>query len=73
MKAGGFRATPFLLNILNVVLKCMKYEKSSAMCLYLEVSEIHANVTDGLLLRNVLRPEPGHLFLPLAVSVQSRY
>lgn len=73
MKARGFRTTPFLLSILNVVLNGMKYEKSSAMCLYLEVSEIHANATDGLLLKNVSQPDLRHLFLPLAVSVQSRY
>lgn len=32
------------------------------MCLYLEVSKIHANVTDGLIMKNVLQPELRHLF-----------
>ena len=39
-----------LLNCNSFNLIFIRYEKSSTMCLYLEVSKVHANVTDGLIL-----------------------
>lgn len=65
--------SPHVLQYLNPIQSFfLKYEQS--LCaFYLEVSQIHANVTDGLIMKNVLQSELRHLFLPPAISVQSRY
>lgn len=43
------------------------------MCLYLDVSKIHANVTDGLIQKKCIAARAETFVLPIAISVQSRY